>query len=373
MPETYPDDNALLALTQDDATGVEYIPTGQSPYVTAYRRMLYRLLRAAERSNDLRVYDAGGLQAGVRGGRCFVGDQPRVVAATDPVGLSPDSTTHVYIDAAGSIQASTSGLPADRSTYIPLAEVVTDAQGVTALTDLRGEAMLQAQTAALAGISATADEINQALDGVSAGVTAAHLSALTGGAFSSADSLHRHLATNQDVDGLAEVAFDNLSSDPAANIAISLGLPSVLPDVTKLQVDRGTGYFQQVHMGTAHHLVGAVPLQRRHAGALSASIAGELVGAVPIAGEVVAVVLSCASNTQSSDSADGVSLSGSSSRVMAMALNAPGKKRPSESVNVRTPFPNPSMVKLPAFNSASVSVFTNQTTYSTPAVVNGRP
>jgi len=112
MPESYPDDASLLAIDQDDATGVEYIPTGQSPYVMSYRRMLYRLLRAAERANDLRVYAMGGRLVGVRAGRCFVGDLPRDVAEPSPIELAADATTHLYVNQSGVVTTSTTGLPA---------------------------------------------------------------------------------------------------------------------------------------------------------------------------------------------------------------------------------------------------------------------
>jgi hypothetical protein len=308
MPETYPDDAALLALTQDDATGVEYIPTGQSPYITAYRRMLYRLLRATERANDLRVYPMGGRTIGVRAGRCFVGDQPRDIAAPSPIELTADATTHVYVNDSGTIVTSTTGLPADRATFIPLAQVITDSDSTTSLTDLRGEAILQAQTAALAGITATASEINQALDGISPSVTAASLSALTDGPTSTADSHHRHVSTAQDVDGPAGVTFANFSNDASAGISLVLSLPLVMPDVTQLTLDRNTGFLQQTHLGQRYHLLGGAQLQWIHNGALTSSTTGQLVGSVPINGEVVAVILSTRLNTQSSDSGDGLSL-----------------------------------------------------------------
>ena len=311
MTETYPDNNTLLALEQDDATGVEYIPTGQSPYINAYRRMMYRLLRATERANDLRVYPSGGLQVGVRGGRCFVGDAPRTIAGADPISLSADSTTHLFIDTTGTIQTSTTGLPADRSTFIPLAEVVTDATGITQLTDLRGEAMLQAQSAALAGITASSSEINQALDGIASGVTAANLDILTGGFNSTADLQHRHLFTTQDVDGEALVFFSNDSTDAAANAGIALYLPNVLPDACRLQIDRANGFLQQSYLGQSNHMIGATSIQWLHPGSLSASASGQLVGSVPITGQVVAVVLSARLNTQSSDSGDGLSVTAS--------------------------------------------------------------
>ena len=308
MPETYPDDVALLALSQDDATGVEYIPTGQSPYITAYRRMLYRLLRATERANDLRVYPMGGRLVGVRAGRCFVGDQPHDVAAQSPIELAADITTHLYVNEAGAIATSTSGLPADRATYIPLAEVTTDQNSVTQLTDLRGESMLQAQSAALAGITATSDEINQALEGIDPGVNAANLSLLTGGTTSTADSQHRHLSTGQDVDGPATILFSNLSTDAAATVALEFAIPLAMPDITRLQVDRANGYLQQSYLGQTYHMLGVSALQWTHGGAFASTNTGQLIGSVPVDGEVVALILSTRVNTESTDTADGLSL-----------------------------------------------------------------
>jgi hypothetical protein len=62
MAEVYPTDNELLNIQSDGETGVEYIPTGLSPYYVQFRRLLYRLLLAARRANDLRVYDEGGFR-----------------------------------------------------------------------------------------------------------------------------------------------------------------------------------------------------------------------------------------------------------------------------------------------------------------------
>lgn len=307
MPESYPADHDLLALAHDPATGVPYIPTGLSPYHLAYRQMLHRLLRVAERANDLRVYPVAGRVVGVYGGRCFVGDSPRQVAPVAALELDAEATTHLYVDVTGDIAASTTGLPADRATFIPLAEVVTDADAVTQLTDLRGEALVQAQTAALAGITASAQEINDALDGVAASVTAANLSALTGGALTSADTLHRHLHTTQTVAGPAAVRFSNLSSDPAAGIALALDLPNLLPDAVTLRVDPVTALLQQSHQGVTFGLLGVADLGYRHNGELTASLADQMLGVVPIAGRVTDVVLSCGINLASSDTADALS------------------------------------------------------------------
>lgn len=307
MPETDPADAFLLAQSEDATTGVPYIETGASPYFLQFRRMLHRLLRASERTNDLRVYPAGGRMIGVRGGRCFVGQQPRVVAPVEPIELGASATTHLYIDDAGTLQTSTVGLPTDRATYIPLAEATTDADTVTQLVDLRGEAILQAQTAALAGITATAEEINRALDGAGSTVTAAHLDSLTAGAQSSAETLHRHLDTVQQVDGEAAVRLTNLSGHADANIALDFSLPGVLADATHLRIDRATGFLEQRHLGVTRSLVGATHVQMLKPGTLKVAVSENFAGLVPATGTVSTAILSCGTNTESSDSTDGVS------------------------------------------------------------------
>ena len=75
MAEVYPSDNALLNIETDSETGVEFIPTGQSPYYLQFRRLLYRLLLATKLANDLRVYDEGGLDIGVKSGKFWLGTQ----------------------------------------------------------------------------------------------------------------------------------------------------------------------------------------------------------------------------------------------------------------------------------------------------------
>lgn len=309
MPETYPADSDLLALAEDPATGVPYIPTGQSPYYVAYRRMLHRLARVAERGNDLRVYPAGGRAVGVYGGRCFVGDQAQAVAPVAGLELDADATTHLYVNAAGDVVASTSGLPADRALFIPLAQAQTDGNTIVTLIDLRGEALWQAQTAALAGITATAAEINAALAGIGPSVTADNLDNLTEGPLATADALHRHLDTTQAVDGLASVRLSNLSADAAASIALELALPNHLPDAVRLQVDPATGMLQQHHLGQTFGLLGVAGPAYLHAGPLTASTTDRPLGVVPIEATVVDVVLSIGINTDSSDPADGVAAS----------------------------------------------------------------
>src|SRR4030042_2596562 len=73
MAEVYPSDNELLNMQSDSETGVEYIATGTAPYYLEFRKLLYRLLLATGRANDLRVYDDGGLDVGVKPGKFWLG------------------------------------------------------------------------------------------------------------------------------------------------------------------------------------------------------------------------------------------------------------------------------------------------------------
>jgi len=73
MAEVYPSNNDLLNIQSDSETGVEYIATGQSPYYLHFRKLLYRLLLASKRANDLCVFDESGLDIGVKSGKFWIG------------------------------------------------------------------------------------------------------------------------------------------------------------------------------------------------------------------------------------------------------------------------------------------------------------
>ncbi|MEX1017513.1 MAG: hypothetical protein WDZ31_12290 [Phycisphaeraceae bacterium] len=305
MNERYPDDASLLALTQDETTGVPYIPTGASPYHLLFRRMLHRLLRASERANDLRVYQDGDLSVGVRPGRCFVADQAVTFEGAQAITLDASATTWLWLDDQGDVQTSDAGLPANRGTFIPLARVDTGAATIESVTDLRGEAMLASVSAGALGITATADEINQALDGIDATVTAMALNFLCDGPSSTADALHRHLQTYQSVDGEAAFRIINASSSEQASVALRLSLPSHTAGDTRLELDADTGWLRQRQAtGPSYYLLGTVHEQYRHAGTLAASATGRLLGVAPIAGEVIDVVLSVGDNLQTDDNDD---------------------------------------------------------------------
>lgn len=308
MPELNPDDATLLALASDPATGVEYIPTGESPYYLAFRRMLYRLLRATERANDLRVYQVGGLSVGVRPGRCVINTTPIDFAGAEDITLTAGGETWLYLDAQGSLQTDANGFPADRATFVPLARIVTDSAAITQLEDRRGEAFLQATGTTQLGLTATASEINQALDGVGFAVTANNLNALVAGALSHPDALHGHTLCSQDVAGEANFRITNGSSDPDANAALRLAIPQLLPFDTVLSIDKTNGYLLQSFAGTSFVLLGVHTLQHLETGNLTASLVDTPIGVAPADGTIDAVHLTLGSNLDTSDASDGIAL-----------------------------------------------------------------
>lgn len=307
MPEErYPTDAELLALTQDPATGVDYIPTGKSPYVLDYRRSLHRTLRASERANDLRVYHDGDLSVGVRPGRCFIGSAPIAFAGRTGLNLSPNTTAYIWLDAAGDLQTSTTHLPVDRATFIPLAEVVVGANAIDRLTDLRGEAFLQAPSAAVLGLTASTAEINQALDGIAGSVTPIALNKITAGALDAADVFHTHINLIQELPGEAIFSLANDSRDPAADLSLRFSLPERLPFDTVLKPNTNHHFLQQTYGNTTQTLIGSVHLTHVHAGDLNASLTDLPLGPAPLDGTIVAVVLSIGQNLQSSNPSDGL-------------------------------------------------------------------
>lgn len=140
MGEVYPPDNELLNLQSDSATGVEYIPTGAAPYYLHFRKLLYRLLLAAQRANDLRVYDAGGLDVGVKAGKFWLGNELIACAGLTAHTLADDKEAiYLYLDADGTLVAdeydsfpSMAAVP-----HVRLAIVSTSDGDITSITDCR--------------------------------------------------------------------------------------------------------------------------------------------------------------------------------------------------------------------------------------------
>ncbi len=140
MAEVYPSDNELLNLQADGETGVEYIATGQAPYYLHFRKLLYRFLLATRRANDLRVYDEGGLDIGVKPGKFWAGTQQVDYAGASGNTLADDKANiYVYLTSAGVLVTNEySGFPDMATTpHIRLAIVATSDGDITAIEDCR--------------------------------------------------------------------------------------------------------------------------------------------------------------------------------------------------------------------------------------------
>ena len=220
----------------------------------------------------------------------------------------PVARTWLYLDAAGHAADERAGFPADRATFVPLASVTADSGAITEIEDRRGEAFLQTTATSQLGLTATAEEINRALDGINLAVTAANLNTLNLGATSLADNLHTHATSVQNFAGEAAFTASNDSSDFAANVAIKLSLPSLLPADTLLRINRSTGFLEQSFAGTSFNLLGVHTAQHTVAGDLTADLTGVPLGVAPCDGTVAAVSLSLGGNLETNDTADNVSL-----------------------------------------------------------------
>jgi hypothetical protein len=140
MAEVYPSDNELLNLQSDSETGVEYIPTGTAPYYLHFRKLLHRLLLATRRSNDLRVYDEGGLDIGVKAGKFWLGTGLVSYAGSTGNTLADNQAAiYVYLDAQGALVTNEYvGFPNMATVpHIRLATVTTADGDITSLVDCR--------------------------------------------------------------------------------------------------------------------------------------------------------------------------------------------------------------------------------------------
>jgi hypothetical protein len=140
MAEVYPSDNELLNIQSESETGVEYIPTGTAPYYPEFRKLLYRLLLAAQRANDLRVYDENGLDVGVKAGRFWLGTQLISYSGSSGNTLADDKEhIYIYLDSSGNLVTSEySSFPNMTTTpHIRLATVSTSGGDIESITDCR--------------------------------------------------------------------------------------------------------------------------------------------------------------------------------------------------------------------------------------------
>jgi hypothetical protein len=140
MAEVYPSDNELLNIQSESETGVEYIPTGTAPYYLEFRKLLYRLLLAAQRANDLRVYDENGLDVGVKAGKFWLGTQLISYSGSSGNTLADDKEhIYIYLDSSGNLVTSEySSFPNMTTTpHIRLATVSTSGGDIESITDCR--------------------------------------------------------------------------------------------------------------------------------------------------------------------------------------------------------------------------------------------
>ena len=140
MAEAYPTDNELLNLQSDAETGVEYIPTGAAPYYLHFRKLLHRLLLASRRANDLRVYDEGGLDIGVKPGKFWLGTTLVGYAGSSGNTLADDKANiYIYLDASGSLVTNEYSSFPDMATtpHVRLAQVSTSGGDIGSITDRR--------------------------------------------------------------------------------------------------------------------------------------------------------------------------------------------------------------------------------------------
>ncbi len=140
MAEVYPSDNELLNIQSDSETGVEYIPTGTSPYYLHFRKLLYRLLLAARRANDLRVFDDGGLDIGVKAGKFWLGTQLVNYAGSSGNTLADDKPDiYIYLDSQGNLVTDEyDSFPDMAGTpHIRLAVVTTSGGDIASISDSR--------------------------------------------------------------------------------------------------------------------------------------------------------------------------------------------------------------------------------------------
>jgi hypothetical protein len=140
MAEVYPSDNELLNIQSDSETGIEYIPTGTSPYYLQFRKLLYRLILATKRSNDLRVYEEGGLDIGVKAGKFWLGTGLISYGGSSGNTLADDKENiYVYLDSSGNLVTDEyNSFPNMATTpHVRLAIVTTSNGGIDSITDCR--------------------------------------------------------------------------------------------------------------------------------------------------------------------------------------------------------------------------------------------
>jgi hypothetical protein len=141
MSEAYPSDSSLLNLVSESETGVEYIETGKAPYYLEFRKLLYRLLLSTRRVNDLRVFDEGGLNIGVKAGAFWFGSTLREYGgSTGNTLANTKPNIYVYLDSSGTLIINEyTSFPSAEVFHIRLAQITTSGGDITSIVDKRGD------------------------------------------------------------------------------------------------------------------------------------------------------------------------------------------------------------------------------------------
>lgn len=142
MAEVYPSDSELSNLISEAETGIEYIPTGTAPYYIHFRKLLYRLLLATRRANDLRLFDEGDLNFGVKAGKFWNGNELVSYAGSSGNTLADNkSNIFIYVDAAGNLFFTDYVMFPDMgfTKHVRLAVVSTSGGEITSIVDYRDQ------------------------------------------------------------------------------------------------------------------------------------------------------------------------------------------------------------------------------------------
>lgn len=154
MSATYPDeawpaDAAVEALdgTTDARTGLPYVAKGTGPTSVPTYEVQYNRRQAREASilaavRELQVVDEGGLNVGVYPGQYRLGGADKAFDGATDRAVFDDDTSFVYLDSANTVQIVTdaTGWPADKTSFVPLAEVTAAGGDITAIADVRNRA-----------------------------------------------------------------------------------------------------------------------------------------------------------------------------------------------------------------------------------------
>ena len=143
--------NALSGTTDSDTDGV-YPTTGESTYYTTVYRLLNRILKAVELSNELRVYKDGDLTYGVRAGKASHGTNVYSYAGCSSQSVEANDTEYVWLEVQSealvlntSIGASAAFPDPSETAHIPLATIEAGASSFDHedITDYRGRAIFE--------------------------------------------------------------------------------------------------------------------------------------------------------------------------------------------------------------------------------------